>query len=307
MNQRILVSGSSGLVGGALAPKLAARGIEVIPLDLRATGAGHGDVREPDRLRRALVGVDGVVHLAAVSRVIHGERDPELCISTNVTALLNLLRLAYSSPARPWVIFASSREVYGEPERLPVTEDCPARPVNVYGRSKVEGERLVEAARREGLRACTIRLSNVYGSTSDHADRVVPAFARAAAFGQELRVDGADHTFDFTHVDDVTRGIVSLTDLLASGAAPPPPIHFVSGVPTSLGQLASLTIRLAGTQATVRLAPPRSFDVGHFVGSPARAESTLGWRPERPLEDGLGHLIRAFQAHHGVATGPVSI
>ncbi len=308
MKHRILITGSCGLVGSALSPALTARGVDVVHLDTRASGAAHGDVRDRERLRRAMVDVDGVIHLAAVSRVAWGERDPALCWSTNVDGSRNVLEIAASPGARPWVVFASSREVYGQPDRLPVTEDCVLRPINVYGRSKAEGERLVNAAQRAGVRACTIRLSNVFGSVMDHPDRVVPAFARAAAFGEELRVDGADHTFDFTHVDDVARGIVALADLLETGNTGLSPIHFVSGTPTTLGQLADMAIRIARelgdgappvaaarTRASVRIAPPRDFDVTKFFGDPARAEAVLGWRARIDLEEGVTRLVREFR------------
>lgn len=104
----------------------------------------------------------------------------------------------------------------------PADEETPLRPVNVYAHSKVAGEQLIAEARDRGLRACVIRLSNVYGSTQDHPDRVVPAFARAALLGQPLRIDGCDHTFDFTHISDVVHGIAALVELLVRGIAPPP-------------------------------------------------------------------------------------
>jgi len=299
MNERILITGSSGLVGTALAPALASRGVDVLHFDVAARGAAHGDVRDKECVRKAVDGAHGIIHLAAVSRVIWGERDPELCRATNVDGLRNVLEFASAAPLRPWVVFASSREVYGQPDALPVDETCPVRPVNVYGRSKVEGERLVEAARRDGMRACIIRLSNVFGSTNDHADRVVPAFARGAAMGQTLRVDGADHTFDFTHIDDVARGIVALAELLSTGSAAPDPIHFVSGVPTTLGQLATMAIRIAGTAANVCHAPPRNFDVAKFYGSFARANRILGWEPAVSLETGLSRLIHDFRNVQG--------
>ncbi|HRI63922.1 MAG TPA: NAD(P)-dependent oxidoreductase [Polyangium sp.] len=296
MTRRILMTGSSGLVGSALGPALVAQGFDVAGIDIQAIGVAYGDVRDRERMGKALAGVHGIIHLAAVSRVIWGERDPELCWSTNVGGLRSILELAAMSPLRPWVIFASSREVYGQPDCLPVAETCPVRPVNVYGRSKVEGEKLVAAARRDGLRACTIRLSNVFGSTYDHFDRVVPAFARGAALGQTLRIDGAEHTFDFTHVDDVTRGITALTEYLASGKTAPEPIHFVSGVPTTLGQLAEMAIRIAGTDSTIRHAPPRDFDVAKFHGTFARAKEVLDWEPRVSLEKGLTRLIHDFRA-----------
>ena len=256
-------------------------------------------MRDAERVRHAVAGCGGIVHLAAVSRVVWGERDPGACREVNVGGLRNVLAAAAKvrgePSGRPWVIFASSREVYGQPDHLPATEDTPLRPINVYGRSKVEGERLVEAARTQGLRAAIVRLSNVYGSTRDHADRVVPAFARSALAGGVLRVEGADHTFDFTHIDDATRGIVAIVDLLADGKTPPPPVHLLTGRPLSLGRLAALAADLAGTGATIVQAPPRSFDVSHFHGSPARARKLLGWTPHVELQPGLARLIHDFR------------
>jgi nucleoside-diphosphate-sugar epimerase len=299
MGQRILITGSCGLVGTALANRLRSLGAELRFLDLNASGEAHGDVRDLDRVRRAVEGCDGVVHLAAVSRVIWGEQRPEECWETNVGGLRNVLASAAEALDKPWVIFASSREVYGQPSHLPANEDCPLRPVNVYGRCKVEGEHLVRAARSDGLRACTVRLSNVFGSPLDHVDRVVPAFAQAAAFGNELRIDGADHTFDFTYVDDVVAGIATLTELLRVERVAPPPIHFVAGVPTTLLQLAELAIGLANSQSSIRYAEPRDFDVAQFFGSPERASRILGWRPTTSLEVGLHRLIDAYREQAG--------
>lgn len=298
MNKRLLITGSSGLIGSALKPRLWAKGVEVICLDVRESGVAKGDICDRAHLGRVLHDVDGVIHLAAVSRVIWGEKDPERCWATNVDGLKNVLDLAASAPSRPWVISASSREVYGEPDRVPVTEDFPLKPVNIYGESKAEGERLVERARQEGLKACVIRLSNVFGSVEDHEDRVVPAFAKAAAMGGELRIDGSRNTFDFTYIDDVARGIVSLVDLLGSESKAPPPIHFVTGKPTTLGELARLAVSIAGSAATIREAPSRNFDVSHFYGCHDRASELLGWKPEIPLEEGLARLIQAFRCHH---------
>lgn len=298
MNHRILITGSSGLVGSAVARTLEQRGIDVVRFDLRAHGASHGDVRVRERVARAVADVTGIIHLAAVSRVLWGERDPEGCWATNIGGTRNVLELAAKSSARPWVVFASSREVYGQPDVLPANEDTPLRPVNIYGRSKVEGERLVEEAQHAGLRACTIRLSNVFGAVADHADRVVPAFARGALAGGELRVDGADHTFDFTYIDDVARGVASLVELLGTNSATPSPIHFVSGRPTTLGELATLAIELAGTKATISHAPPRNFDVARFVGDGARARQLLDWQPRVDLREGLTRLVRALREEH---------
>ncbi len=294
MSGKILITGSEGLVGSALRRKLESSGFEVRGLDIRAGDSEAGDVRDAIDVRDAMRGCIGVVHLAAVSRVVWGERDPDLCWKTNVEGFRNVLEAADQGAIKPWVIFASSREVYGQPERLPADEETPLRPVNVYARSKVAGEQLIAEARDRGLRACVIRLSNVYGSTQDHPDRVVPAFARAALLGQPLRIDGCDHTFDFTHINDVVQGITAVVALLDRSVAPPPPIHFVSGVPTTLGELAALAIDIAQSDSTVTHAPPRNFDVAKFHGCPGRAQSLLGWSPRTSLRQGLATLINDF-------------
>jgi nucleoside-diphosphate-sugar epimerase len=300
MSSRVLVTGSEGLVGKALRAALEARGLDVLGLDLLGQRIEKGDVRNAQRVRAAVAWCDGVVHLAAISRVIWAERDPKSCWSTNVGGLRNVVEAALESRPRPWFIFASSREVYGQSDHLPVTEEALLRPMNVYGRSKLEGERMVGAAVEAGLRAAIVRLSNVYGSTGDHADRVVPAFARAAAVGADLRVDGAGNTFDFTHIEDTIRGIVAVADILDRGSAPLPPIHLLTGRPTTLGELAALAVRLGGTRSSVVEGPPRSYDVSRFFGTPARAADLLGWAPRVALVDGLRRLIEDFRVDLGV-------
>ncbi len=301
MQQTILITGSAGLVGSALAPTLRARGHRVLCLDLRDPDPrSRIDVCDSSAIRDAVLDCTGIVHLAAVSRVVWGELDPEACRATNIGGTRNVLDAALAAPHRPWMIFASSREVYGQPRQLPACEDAPLAPVNVYGHTKVAGERMVLAARDHGLRGAIVRLSNVYGSPADHRDRVVPAFVHAAVRGRPLRVDGADHTFDFTHVDDTARGIAMLAAHLEQHD-PPPPIHFLTGAPTTLGQLAALTVELAGTDAPITHAPPRSYDVAQFHGSPERARRLLDWSPRVTLRDGLAHLIAAVHAENGGA------
>lgn len=295
---RCLITGSEGVIGSALRAALEARGSEVVGLDILGKGGEKGDVRDALRVRDAIDGCDGVVHLAAVSRVVWSERAPDVCWNTNVGGLRNVLEAAGERTRRPWILFASSREVYGQPRHLPVSEDAPLRPLNVYGRSKVEGERLSEEARSRGLQTATVRFSNVYGSMGDHADRVVPAFARAAVSGTPLRLDGPACAFDFTHIDDTVRGVVALADMLANGRSPPP-VHLLTGTPTTLHELATMAMALVGERTPVVEAPPRSFDVSAFHGDPTRARELLGWTPRVDLRDGLGRLVRCLQAEAG--------
>ena len=298
MSDRILITGSEGLVGTSLRAALERDGFDVLGLDLVGAEAEQGDVRSAQDVRAAMSDCTGVVHLAAVSRVVWAEHNPEECWRTNVGGLREVIDAAEELAQPPWILFASSREVYGQPDLLPATEDTPLRPVNIYGRSKVEGERILLEARGRRLRTAIARLSNVYGTIHDHADRVVPAFARAAALGSSLRVDGPEHTFDFTHIDDTCRGLLGLVELLSRGQNTPPPVHLLTGEPTTLGELATLAVRLGGMRSPVREAPPRSYDVSHFYGSPARAAQFLDWSPRVRLAAGLGRLIEDFKREH---------
>jgi nucleoside-diphosphate-sugar epimerase len=290
--QIILVTGAAGLIGRAVSPVLRAAGAVVIPFDLRSEPAR--DVTDAVALRDALREVDGIIHLAAVSRVVDGERDPDRCRRTNVEATRALLRLALEQARVPWFIQASSREVYGQQERMPVPEDAPLSPRNVYAESKVAGEQLAGEARSRGMATAVVRFSNVFGDTLDHADRVVPAFAHAAALGRALRVDGSACTFDFTHVSDVADGLTRVVRLLCDGERTLPPIHFVAGRQTSLGELAALA--MAHGAAARHEAPARSFDVHRFCGDPGRAEALLGWRAMMTLEQGFARLVADFRA-----------
>lgn len=246
-------------------------------------------------LRQAIAECAGIVHLAAVSRVIWGEKDPVLCRHTNVEGTRNIVHTALEVPLdKPWLLFASSREVYGEPLRLPAAERDPLAPINEYGRTKVAAERMIQSASQAGLITGIVRLSNVYGRPDDYADRVVPAFARAAADGSSMRVDGANHLFDFTHVDDTVAGIVRVIEQLETGKASLPPIQLLTGRPTSLGELAVIANRAGGGRSHQIDAPPRCYDVARFWGDPARARSLLGWSATIDIADGVAQLVGQF-------------
>ena len=294
---KLLVTGSDGLIGRAVTSLLRERGHIVCGYDLRRPPdePEYGDITDYRKLAERVDGCVGIIHLAAVSRVAWGETDPERCRTTNIEGTRNVLRAARASSARPWVLFASSREVYGEPAHLPVTEDSPLRPVNIYGRSKLKAEELVTEFRQTGLNTAIVRLANAYGSTEDHDDRVVPAVCRAAAEGAVLHVRGRDHQFDFVHIQDVAEGMMSLITLLQAEETNLPPVHLVTGCGKSLGELARLAIEAGGNRSPLIELPARAFEVHHFVGDPGRAQRLLGWHAAVPLADGVARLVSAFQ------------
>lgn len=286
---RVLVTGSSGLVGSALTPVLRAAGYEVVSFDIRGNSAD--DICDATALAGALASVDGVVHLAAVSRVVWAEREPRRCYELNQLALASLV--SECERLGRWIVFASSREVYGQQSALPVAEATPLAPMNVYARSKVFGETRTLAARATGVAANVVRLSSVYGSVFDHSDRLLPAFARTAALGGTIRIEGSDNCFDLTHVADVARGLLAAIERTAAGVALPP-IHLVTGVGTTLADLALRAEKLARAPVVLKEYPPRTYDVARFVGDPRLAQATLGWRPEIDVAQGFAMLVADF-------------
>jgi nucleoside-diphosphate-sugar epimerase len=299
---RILVTGSSGLIGRALVAALRGDGVDMVRYDL---SAGQ-DICNPAQMSQALAGCDGVIHLAAISRVAWGESDPDLCRHVNVTGTDVLLQAMLAQARAPWIVFASSREVYGDPALLPVIETAPMQPVNHYGRSKAEGEQLVLAARGLGLRSAIVRLSSVYGTVHDHPDRAVPALLWRAMQGQDLRLSGIDAFFDFVHVDDTVRGLQLAARQLASGAGTVATVHLATGVATSLGALARAVIETAGSDSVLTRLPARRFDVTGFCGDPARAAAVLGWTAAIDLKTGLQDLHKAFRMRRS-APDPVPL
>jgi nucleoside-diphosphate-sugar epimerase len=291
----ILLTGSEGLIGRAFGERLTDAGHEWRGFDIDRNP--NEDTRNRGALAKALENVEGVIHLAAVSRVVWAENDPSRALATNVAALQTLIELMHARAHKPWLIFASSREVYGEQDVLPVPESVPLKPLNTYARTKVEGERLVNAAAENGLTTQIVRFSNVYGSIHDHADRVVPAFAKTSALGGSLRVEGSSNLFDFTHVADTSRGLHLLYDAMQSGESMPP-IHFLTGKGTTLGELAALAGRNSRLPVTVNERPSRSFDVARFVGDPSRAEELLGWTADVSIDNGFANLVEEFAASH---------
>jgi UDP-glucose 4-epimerase len=295
---RILVTGSEGLVGRAVGRRLTHCGYRVVGFDI-ALPEGHperGDIVDGQALTARCREVDGIVHLAAVARVKHAEDDPERCWAANVVGTENVIAAALAAPRSPWVLTASSREVYGEPAHIPVVENDSIAPINVYGRSKAACEEATLAGRDHGLRAAIMRLANVYGSVHDHADRVVPAFCRAAALGAPMRVEGEGYTFDFTHVLDVARGIERVVQLLEAGRDRLPAIHLASGRATTLGDLARMANTAGGGRSRIDRMGNHAHNVSYFVGDPNRAKERLGWHAEVSIEAGVRQLVADFRA-----------
>lgn len=290
---KIAVTGSAGLIGRELVKQLATQH-ELIEIDITVDAVGH-DIGKADFVNKLTESCEGIINLAAVSRVAEAQEFPLRTWSSNVSGTHNVLNSALTSSLKPWVIHASSREVYGNQPRQAITEDTPMTPLNIYGRSKATGESMVYGARDAGANVAILRFANVYGDIHDYSDRVIPAFSRAAVNGSTLRVDDASVCMDFTHVVDVSKGVVNVVDLLINGEKNLPPIHLATGTGTTLGELARLAVAASNNTCELNEVEKREASVGCFIGDPARAKSVLGWTHETPLHTGFTKMVEAFR------------
>jgi len=289
---RVLVTGSSGLIGDRLVSHLGCNGHSAVRFDLRESP--DQDIRSRDALDRHLSGCDGVIHLAAISRVAWGEQNPQLCRDVNVAGTALLIE-RMKAVGEPWMVFASSREVYGNPPGKLVTEQDPIAPVNIYGQSKADAENVVHQATLAGVQTSIIRLSNVYGSTNDHPDRAIPAILWKALENEPIQLTGGETYFDFVHVEDCCEGIVTAALKLHETCDSLPPIHLTTGIPTSLSEVARLALELNGSNASVELVAPRAFDVSGFCGDPSNAGRLLNWGADVSLRQGMQRLLEDFR------------
>ncbi len=291
---RVFVSGTLGLVGRALVDYLKERRISCVTADIRSPigQSDHINICEKEKLQAVISNCDGVIHLAAVSRIAWGEQAPKVCDMINIMGTKNILDACINAPKKPWLVFASSREVYGQQETFPIKEECTFNPRNVYAKSKLAAEKLVEEASNNGLRAFIARFSNVYGGMNDHRDRVVPAFCINAINNDPLRIDGADCIYDFTHINDVVEGIFKIISFITfERYSYIPKVHFTTGKPTSLLELAEKIIACTGSNAQLDIKEARPYSTHKFYGDNTKAKELLNWSPQVPIDVGIKKFI----------------
>ncbi|MBY9014600.1 MAG: GDP-mannose 4,6-dehydratase [Candidatus Lokiarchaeota archaeon] len=291
---KILLTGSSGFIGSALKRLLEEKGIEVVPFDIKDNPLD--DVRDFSALQSKVLGIDGIIHLAAVSRVKIAHENPLECVNTNIGGIINVLesaRLLRTDNNNPWVIFGSSREVYGESAILPVNESSIRKAINIYGVSKLSGEELCKVySENYGLKVRVLRFSNVYTGKNDHLDRVIPKFILQAFNEEDLIINGTgEEIFDFTYIDDTIQGIWCCIQEIERNNHLFDDFNLSTGIPISLKQLADTIIKKTRSKSTVEHTKPRSYDVNKFYANPSKAIKILGFLPKVTLNEGIALSI----------------
>lgn len=316
--KNVLVTGGLGFIGSNLAQRLVGSGANVTLLDSlipqyggnlfnidpisSAVRVNIADVRDAHSMNYLVQGQDYLFNLAGQTSHIDSMRDPYADLEINCRSQLLILEACRQHNPTVKVVFASTRQLYGKPLYLPVDERHPLRPVDVNGINKMAGENYHLVYNNVyGVRSCALRLTNTYGPrmrVKDARQTFLGIWIRRVIDGEPIQVFGDGKQLrDFNYVDDVVDALL----LAASSHESDGQIfNLGSPEPLSLARLAELLIKVAGGgRYEVVPFPPdaKQIDIGDYFGDYGRIHTTLGWKPEVTLSDGLARTVRYYREH----------
>jgi len=311
--KKILVTGSSGMIGTRLCEYLLDSGYEVCGIDKKANTWSRrvdaittlADLKDRSSLKRLPKDADIVVHLAANARVYDLVVDPAMAME-NIEITFNALEHCRKNSIRRF-IFSSSREVYGNSNKISYKEDEVSlnRCESPYSASKIAGEALVYAYRQcYGTEFIVLRFSNVYGMYDD-SDRVVPRFIKLTGDDRDLEVYGKDKILDFTYIDDTVRGIlkcIQCFDGVKNNV-----YNIASSKGTRIVDIARLIRSYMHGNNGISVEDSRTGEVVKFIADITRAREKLGYMPVVDIEDGVRASIQWYSGlYRPKATTPVA-
>lgn len=305
---RILVVGGAGLIGSHLVDELLKTPVkEVVVYDNFARGSldnlqealqdprvsifpHGGDILQRDVLDKAMEGIDGVFHLAALW-ILQCHEYPETAFEVNVRGTFNVVMAAIRAKVKR-VVYSSSASVYGDAVEIPMTEDHPYNNFTFYGASKIAGEHFFKSlGHRYGLDWVGLRYMNVYGPRQDYKGAYIAVMHKILdriERGEPPVVYGdGSQQYDFVHVTDVARANVLAMQAEAGGKC----YNVGRGIGTTIKELTELLLRLTGSRLSIRYEPAGLTFVTNRIGCAERAEADLGYRWTIDLEEGMKSLI----------------
>ena len=314
-SRRVVVTGGLGFIGSNLAHRLVSAGAMVTLVDsMVPTQGGNmfsvngirdrlqvvmGDAGDMELMRPIISEADYLFNLAGQNSHLDSMIDPFADMAGNVTAQLALLEVCRAVNPAVGIVFASTRQVYGKPDALPVTEAHPVRPVDINGIHKVAGEQYHLLYQRVyGLRTCALRLTNTYGPRmriKDARQTFLGTWVRQILSGECVTVFGSGaQRRDFTYVDDCVEAmLLAATNPVAVGK-----LYNLGGMQVvSLAELADRMIMLGygGSWRAVPFPPDRQkIDIGDYYADYSLIEQELGWRPTISLDEGLRRTLAWF-------------
>src|SRR3990172_4591900 len=314
---KVLVTGGLGFIGSNLARRLLELGARVTLVDSLVPEYGGNrfnvediaesvhvnisDVRDAYSMQNHVREQDFLFNLAGQTSHLDSMQDPFTDLDINCRAQLSILEACRLHNPRVRIVFASTRQLYGRPERLPVDEQHPLRPVDVNGINKLAGELYhILYNNVYDLWACAVRLTNTYGPrmrVKDARQTFVGIWIRLLLEGKPFEVWGGGQLRDFTYVDDCVEALL----LAAARPEARGRVFNLGGCEVvSLKQLAQLLVELNGGGRFVEREFPadrQRIDIGDYYADDALIRSTLGWKPTVPLADGLLRTLAYYREH----------
>jgi UDP-glucose 4-epimerase len=319
---RLLVTGGAGYIGSVVARQLVDAGHEVTVLDNLSRGHRAAvpdgaqfvaaDLLDPPGLEQAFDAgaFEGVLHFAAFALVAESVAEPQLYWRNNVTGSLNLLDAMRLAGVKR-LVFSSTCATYGEPERVPMDESTPERPINAYGQSKLAVDRMIaDECRAHGLGAISLRYFNVAGASGAQGEahepetHLIPNVLRAATgaiehvtvFGTDYPTPDGTAVRDYIHVEDL--GDAHVLALEAAELGTHEILNLGNGHGFSVKEVIEAARSVTGRDITVVEAERRPGDPPALVAASGRVRERLGWEPARPtLEAMIGDAWEWHQAH----------
>jgi len=261
------------------------------------------DVRDPYSMRYLIQGKDYLFNLAGQTSHMDSMSNPQTDLEINVAAQLSILEACRKSNLGIKIVFASTRQLYGKPDYLPVDEKHPTRPVDINGINKLAGEQYHLLYNNvHGIRACALRITNTYGPgmrVKDARQTFLGIWVRLLIEGKPIKVFGDGLQLrDFNYVDDCVKALLlaGASDL-ANGKV----YNLGSREVIGLKDLADMMVNLGfgGNFELVPFPPERSaIDIGDHYGDFSLISEELGWSPKINLKDGLRRSLEYYQAYH---------
>ena len=257
------------------------------------------DVRDWPKLPRLISGQDFLFNLAGQTSHMDSMTDPQTDLDINCRAQLAILEACRLHNPSVRIVFASTRQIYGRPDYLPVDEQHPLRPVDVNGINKLAGESFhLLYARVHGLWATALRLTNTIGPRmriKDARQTFVGVWIRRLLEGEPLEVWGGEQYRDFTYVDDAVEAfLLSAITPKAEGQV----FNLGGPPPVTLEQLAAMLVMANGGGAYVVRAFPadrKKIDIGDYYADDRLARKVLRWRPKTDLETALKRTVAFYR------------
>jgi UDP-glucose 4-epimerase len=316
-NKKVIITGGLGFIGSNLAIKLLELGAKVTLIDSLIPEYGGSlfnikgieenlrvnisDVRDSHSMQYLIRGQDYLFNLAGQTSHIDSMRNPKTDLEINCTSQLSILEACRNQNPNIKVIFASTRQLYGKPDYLPVDENHPLRPVDINGINKMAGEWYhILYNNVYNIRTCALRLTNTYGPRmriKDARQTFVGIWIRLILQDKPFEVWGGNQLRDFTYISDCVDAFL----LAASKEETDGQIYNLGGEEVvSLKSLADQLVEVNGGGSYTMLDFPaerKRIDIGDYYSDFKKFEKAVSWKPRIRLRDGLRMTLDYFKNH----------